>query len=71
MQSIKGKNIMQIKTQLDFEQEHFDNAILHDLKAAVAVIKRHGLEKEFYVERLHGGDLRESTMPKAEVKHES
>jgi hypothetical protein len=37
--------------KLDLERDHFENALLHDLKAAVIIFKRHGLEDEFYAER--------------------
>jgi len=61
---------MQTKTMLDIEQEHFENAVLHDLKAAVTVIKANNLLDEFYRERMKGGDLRDYEMPKG-VRHES
>lgn len=54
----------QIKTKLDLEEEHVFNSVLHDLKAAVAVIKEAGLEQRFYEERLKAQDWKECTLPK-------
>ena len=65
MQSIKGKNIMtQIKTNVDLEQEHVFNSVLHDLKVAVAVIKEAKLEDRFYELRAKELDLSSEAFPR-------
>jgi hypothetical protein len=59
----------QVKNALDLERDHFEHDLMHDLKAAAIVLKRHGLAHEFYAERqkiLDGVDLGAVSLPKAD-----